>query len=85
MQPKLKKRFGETNIKNKEKPGDLNSLLVLSLKHLFLKKALKNYSLTDISLDKIHRMNLSLFWQICKNQHPKFYSVARRVAQHPSI
>jgi len=35
LQPKLKKRFGETNIKNKEKPGDLNSLLVLSLKHLF--------------------------------------------------
>jgi hypothetical protein len=58
LQLKLKKRFGETNIK---KIWDCNKIekkqavqivtLVLSLKHLFLEKALKNDSTTDREIE----------------------------------
>jgi hypothetical protein len=55
LQLKLKKRFGEKNIKKiwdgnkiEKKTGDLNSpISPISKTHLFLKKALKNDSTTD--------------------------------------
>ncbi len=53
LQLKLKKRFGETNIKkiwdgkkNEEKPGDLNNP-TSALSKSFLEKALENDSTTD--------------------------------------
>ena len=64
-------KFGETNIKkiwddikNEEKPGDLNTPISTLSNTSFLEK---------------FTGDLSSFWQIRKNQYPRLYSVARRV------
>jgi hypothetical protein len=87
-------KFGETNIKkiwddikNEEKPGDLNTPISTLSNTSFFGEGFTNDSIQDrdienelnlIRLDKFTG-DLSSFWQIRKNQYPKLYSVARSV------
>jgi hypothetical protein len=87
-------KFDETNIKkiwddikNEEKPGDLNTPISTLSNTSFFGEGFTNDSIQDreieneLNLIRLEKFtgDLSSFWQIRKNQYPKLYSVARRV------
>jgi hypothetical protein len=91
-------KFGETNIKkiwddikNEEKPGDLNTPISTLSNTSFFGEGFTNDSIQDreieneLNLIRLEKFtgDLSSFWQIRKNRYPKLYSVARRVFRCP--